>query len=147
MIQIDSVKWADAQAALKHIRREVFVVEQQVPEEDEWDDQDATAEHFLAVDTSSGQALGTARFLPSGKVTRMAVLQPHRSQKIGSQLLAAVLRHAARAGFQQVYLDAQISAIGFYEKFGFIREGEVFWDAGIEHVRMTKDEPGIFDDR
>lgn len=146
MIRIDSVKWADAQATLKHIRRAVFVIEQQVPEEDEWDDQDATAEHFLAVDTASGQALGTARFLTSGKITRMAVLQPHRGQKIGSQLLVAVLRHAACAGFQQVYLDAQISAIGFYEKFGFVRQGEVFWDAGIEHVRMTKDEPGQFDD-
>lgn len=146
MIHVNAVQWEQAQDTLRDIRREVFVVEQQVPEEDEWDDLDQTAVHFLATDISNGLAVGTARFLPSGKITRMAVRQPYRHRRVGSQLLAAVLRYAADQGFDKVYLDAQISAIGFYERFGFVREGEIFLDAGIEHVRMTKTEPGKFDD-
>lgn len=146
MIEIRLVDWESARDTLRSIRHEVFVVEQQVSEADEWDDLDETAVHFLAVDTSNSHAVGTARFLPSGKITRMAVLLPYRHRKAGSQLLAAVLRYAGNKGFQQVYLDAQTSAIGFYERFGFICEGEVFWDAGIPHVRMTKAEPGQFDD-
>ncbi len=146
MIHVSSVPWEQAQDTLRDIRREVFVVEQQVPEEDEWDDLDQVAVHFLATDISNGLAVGTARFLPSGKITRMAVRQPYRHRGVGSRLLAAVLQYAANHGFDKVYLDAQISAIGFYERFGFVREGEIFLDAGIEHVRMTKTEPGKFDD-
>ncbi len=142
MIHVSTVQWEHAQDTLRDIRREVFVVEQQVPEDDEWDDQDQAAVHFLATDLSNGLAVGTARFLPSGKITRMAVRQPYRHRKVGSQLLAAVLRYAANHGFDKVYLDAQISAIGFYKRVGFVREGEIFLDAGIEHVRMTKTEPG-----
>lgn len=146
MIHVSTVQWARAQDILQDIRREVFVVEQQVPEEEEWDDHDQTAVHFLATDISNELAVGTARFLPSGKITRMAVRRPYRHRQVGSQLLAAVLRHAADHGFDKVYLDAQLNAAGFYERFGFVSEGEVFRDAGIEHVRMTKTEPGRFDD-
>jgi predicted GNAT family N-acyltransferase len=146
VIRVERVDWANAQETLKNIRHDVFVLEQQVSAEDEWDGLDETAVHFLAVDELSGQAVGTARFLLSGKITRMAVRLPYRQRGVGSHLLTAVLRNAADCGFQRVYLDAQTSALGFYRKFGFIPEGDVFWDAGIEHIRMTKDDPGKLDD-
>lgn len=137
MTQIRTVTWDEAQDDLRSIRHEVFVVEQQVPAEDEWDDRDYTATHFLATDPS-GKPIGTARFLSCGKLTRMAVRKPYRHRKVGSQILSAVLKHAANQGFQSIYLDAQIAALPFYEQFGFVCEGEIFQDAGIDHVRMSK---------
>jgi predicted GNAT family N-acyltransferase len=145
VIQVRIVTWDQAHGDLRGIRHEVFVVEQQVPEADEWDSYDQAATHFLASERS-GKPVGTARLLPSGKITRMAVRRPYRNRKVGSQILAAVLNHAAGNGFQSIYLDAQIAAVPFYEKFGFAREGEVFEDAGIDHVRMTKNKPGAFDE-
>ncbi|HSX83974.1 MAG TPA: GNAT family N-acetyltransferase [Cellvibrio sp.] len=141
MILINIVSWDEAQSLLKLIRHEVFVVEQQVPAAEEWDSYDDTAVHFLATD-SSGEPVATARFLPSGKITRMAVRKPHRNRQVGSKILAEVLKYAAATGFSEVHLDAQITAVPFYEKFGFICEGEVFRDAGIDHLRMTRTGPG-----
>ena len=137
MIRVNIVNWDEAQTDLRHIRHEVFVVEQKVPETEEWDTLDNTAIHFLATD-QSGEPVATARFLPSGKITRMAVRKSHRNHQVGSKILTAVLKYAAKSGYTKVYLDAQISAVTFYEKFGFAREGEVFEDAGIDHLRMTK---------
>lgn len=137
MIEIRTVSWELAHEELRSIRHEVFVLEQSVPAEDEWDDYDPTAIHFLATDPS-GHSIGTARFLPSGKITRMAVRKPFRHRQVGSQLLTAVLNYASHEGFQRVYLDAQVTATPFYERFGFAREGEIFQDAGIDHVRMSK---------
>jgi predicted GNAT family N-acyltransferase len=135
--RIRSVSWNQFQSDLRRIRHEVFVLEQQVPEAEEWDSYDEAATHFLATEPS-GEPVGTARFLSSGKITRMAVRKPHRNRKVGSQILAAVLQHAAENGFQKVYLDAQLAAVLFYERFGFVSEGEVFQDAGIDHVHMTR---------
>lgn len=140
MTRVRIVSWDQAQDDLRRIRREVFVVEQQVPEEDEWDSYDETATHFLAT-LPSGEAVGTARFLSSGKITRMAVCKPYRNRQVGSHILTAVLKHAAENGFQTVHLDAQIAAVPFYEKFGFVRAGEVFQDAGIDHMHMTRTAP------
>lgn len=145
MIQVRTVSWEEAAADLRDIRREVFVLEQQVPEQDEWDSYDSIATHFIATD-SAGAVLGTARFLPRGKITRMAVRKLYRRHRVGSHILATVLRYAANNGFESVFLDAQISAAPFYERFGFVREGTVFQDAGIDHIRMLKTNPGSFDE-
>lgn len=142
MIRVNIVTWDEAQDNLKSIRREVFVDEQKVPETEEWDSHDHTATHFLATG-SSGEPVATARFLPSGKITRMAVRKPHRHRQVGSKLLTEVLQYAAKSGFSEVYLDAQTSAVPFYEKFGFSCEGDVFQDAGIDHLRMRSRLEGL----
>lgn len=137
------MSWGQSCDELQRIRREVFIEEQGVPEKDEWDEYDPVATHFLAVDASTGGSVGTARLLPSGKITRMAIQRPHRRQKIGSQLLSAVCQYAKAQGFKTVYLDSQMAAAEFYELFGFVREGAVFQDAGIAHIRMTKTESEV----
>jgi predicted GNAT family N-acyltransferase len=132
--QADWTDEADADA-LRYVRESVFVHEQQVPLELEWDGQDATALHLLAF-AADGHAIGSARLLPNGHIGRMAVLREWRRRGVGARLLRAVLELAAQRGIQRTFLNAQTSAVAFYQRFGFISEGEVFIDAGIPHQRM-----------
>lgn len=119
---------------LQCVRREVFIVEQQVPEALEWDDDDTSAIHLLAVAQGTGEPVGTARILSSGQIGRMAVLRPWRGKGIGTALLKEAVLHSAKAPF----LHAQVHALPFYQRFGFEPRGETFDEAGIPHQLMTK---------
>ena len=127
--------WQDDESALRAIRETVFIREQHVPEELEWDGLDAEARHWL-VTTAQGEAVATARLLANGHIGRMAVLAAYRGMGIGSLLLQAILSTARQLGMTELFLNAQVSALGFYEKSGFIAEGDIFDDAGIPHRRM-----------
>lgn len=129
--------WTRDRDALAHIRRAVFIDEQGVPEDLEWDADDAGAVHFLAV-LDDGTAVGCARLLPDGHVGRMAVLQPWRRHGIGRALLDAVTREARARGHRALRLSAQTHAAGFYARAGFVTEGEGYEEAGIPHVAMHK---------
>ena len=133
-LEIHIVDWHDRRDALQAIRQSVFIDEQHVPEELEWDDHDATCIHFLA--TIGSMPVATARLTPQGQIGRMAVLRAYRGKGIGSQLLTRVIEHARSIGHKQLYLHAQVNVIRFYEQHGFIAEGDVFMDAGIEHRSM-----------
>lgn len=133
--EIRRVDWNDATDTLKHIRRRVFIEEQHVPEELEWDELDAVSTHFLALFNSVPVA--TARLTPAGQIGRMAVLPQFRHRGIASELLQKVLLHARRQGFERVFLHAQVQVVDFYRKHGFSAQGEIFLDAGIEHRAMS----------
>jgi predicted GNAT family N-acyltransferase len=134
-VEILHVDWLDAMDALKHIRRTVFVEEQHVPEELEWDELDAVSAHFLARVDSTPAA--TARLTPAGQIGRMAVLPPFRHCGLASSLLLAVLADARLQGLERVFLHAQVQVVDFYRRHGFTAEGEIFLDAGIEHRAMS----------
>ena len=127
--------WAADRDLLQAVRRAVFVVEQAVPEALEWDEFDAVSRHALAV-APDGAAIGTARLLPDGHIGRVAVLASWRGCGVGGTLLQHLLDAARRARLPEVKLNAQVRALGFYRRFGFVAEGEVFDDAGIEHRAM-----------
>ena len=122
---------------LSNIRRLVFIVEQQVSKEEEWDGKDENSWHWLATDTQD-IPIGTARLLPDGQIGRMAVLLHHRKFGVGSALLRLAVEKASHLGFPRVFLNAQTHALGFYERAGFVAEGEEFQEAGITHHRMTQ---------
>ncbi|MFC4761563.1 GNAT family N-acetyltransferase [Dyella koreensis] len=122
--------------ALREIRLEVFVQEQNVPEALEWDELDEPSSHVLARD-AAGQPIGCGRLTPLHKIGRMAVRQPWRGTGVGVALLRELISRARALGWAEVSLDAQVSAIGFYEREGFVAHGEVFDDAGIPHRHMT----------
>jgi predicted GNAT family N-acyltransferase len=131
--------------ACVEIRRKVFVDGQSVPIEIEFDGLDPSAEHFLALADGHSEetpvALGTARMRivnGAAKAERIAVLEEARGSGIGRALVASIEFHARRAGLESVRLDAQVQAAGFYEKLGYLAEGEVFIEAGIDHRLMTK---------
>ena len=127
--------WDDLREDAQRLRIEVFVIEQGVPIELEWDEGDEVSIHAVAYD-EAGQAVATGRLLPDGHIGRMAVRQSARGQRIGSQVLKALLAEAAREGHTELVLHAQLHAWTFYERHGFVGEGEEFMEAGIAHRRM-----------
>jgi len=127
--------WSSDRQRLSQIRRTVFIDEQGVPEELEWDDDDAGAFHLLAVDADDSP-IGCARLLPDGHIGRMAVLQSWRGKGVGRALLQKALELARAQGHAIVRLSAQTHAAGFYRRHGFIAEGDEYLEAGIPHLAM-----------
>ncbi len=127
--------WTRDRERLAAVRTAVFVKEQGVAVSIELDDQDAACRHVLAL--ADEMPVGTGRLTPEGKIGRMAVLADWRGRGVGSALLQELLAVAAQSGLGAVYLHAQVSALGFYESFGFRAEGPVFDEAAIPHRRMT----------
>lgn len=128
----------------RKIREEVFVKEQHVPQEEEYDEYDNSASHFLAIDNEEN-AFGTARWRKTDngiKLERFAILKEARGKGIGSMLLESLLEDIAVENNSnepvKLYLHAQTTALALYEKFGFQKEGEVFEECGIEHFRMSR---------
>lgn len=132
-------------AAVHAIRHEVFVVEQGVPADLEWDGKDGRAVHALAEGGGTGRLLlgadaaakngGDERLAVLG---RLAVLRPARGTGLGAQLVRALEEEAERLGLAGVYLEAQVHAIGFYERLGYTAYGPEFQDAGIAHRAMRR---------
>jgi predicted GNAT family N-acyltransferase len=127
--------WPGAKPYARPVRERVFIEEQGVPRELEWDEWDVSSEHAVACD-AEGAAIGTARLLPDGRVGRMAVLRAWRRRGVGAGLLAALLGRARERGIVRVTLHAQTQAAGFYRRFGFSERGGEFLEAGIPHVEM-----------
>lgn len=117
------------------IRNEVFVVEQNVPAELEMDEMDALCVHAVAYD-QGGTPVATGRLLPDGHIGRMAVRKNGRGQGIGGAVLQALMAAARERGDHEVALNAQTHAAPFYASHGFTQEGELFMEAGIEHIHM-----------
>ena len=134
---IKQSNWESDKQLLSDIRREVFIKEQHVPEELEWDEFDEIAQHVLAFNSES-QAVGTGRIKKDGHVGRMAVLKKYRHQGVGSAILLALVDVAKKQKLEKLYLHAQVDAIPFYIGHGFVCEGDEFLDAGIPHKTMCK---------
>ena len=135
--RVASVEWAAAEPAIRAIRETVFIREQAVPEEMEWDGLDPLCLHVLAWNGFE-EAIGTARMQVQGIIGRMAVLESWRGRGVGRALLRTLLDLAIKRGLSRVTLSAQTHALGFYERAGFLAEGEPFTDAGILHRKMVK---------
>jgi hypothetical protein len=128
--------WENYSVDLRKIREIVFMKEQLVPKEEEWDGQDERSWHYLAI-SKEGNPIGCARLMPSGQIGRMAVLKEQRGLGIGALLLDSVVIHAKELKIEHIFLHAQTYAIGFYEKAGFKVHGEEFMDANIPHYAMN----------
>jgi predicted GNAT family N-acyltransferase len=134
---VAAADWGVDFAELRQVREQVFVIEQGVPVEDEWDALDAASRHVLARD-GGGRAIGTGRLTPQRRIGRMAVLADWRGRGVGAALLQALLDLARERGHDAVELHAQSHAVPFYERFGFEAFGERFDECGIEHVAMRR---------
>lgn len=132
---VNSGDWETLGPAASEIRRRVFIDEQSVPQEEEWDGLDPECRHFLAM--LDGQPAGTARLLPDAHIGRVAVLANARGTGIGVLLMKAAIEAARHAGHSQVALSAQVHALAFYERLGFVAHGDEYMDAGIAHRDMT----------
>lgn len=135
--RIEPADYATDLADLRAVRETVFILEQKVPEEEEWDDLDPRCHHVLARD-EAGRPVGTGRLTPEHKIGRMAVLREWRDKGVGSALLVALVDKARSLGWTEVRLNAQVSALDFYARHGFEPYGPRFMEAGIEHQAMRR---------
>jgi predicted GNAT family N-acyltransferase len=132
---VSMVCWHDGEPLLRALREAVFIREQNVPEELEWDGKDEECRHALVL-SLNGDAIGCGRIQPNGHIGRVAVLPQWRKQKVGTAIMEALLDEARSRGYKQVDVDAQTSAIPFYQKFDFAEYGKEFMDAGMPHKKM-----------
>jgi predicted GNAT family N-acyltransferase len=119
------------------LRREVFVWEQKVPEEEEHDADDLTAVHFVAI--ADGEVVGTLRLisLPEHtKIGRVAVRVAYRGRGIARRMINAAMDYAKERGQERFYLTAQSDKLGFYQSLGFAAFGPEFLDGGMPHRAM-----------
>ena len=143
MIEVKKINSSSDMDRAYSIREKVFVEEQQVSKEEEYDEFEDIATHFLATD-EDGNACGTARwrFTDKGiKLERFAVLKECRGRGVGSGLVKKVLDDVLQhpdTNNKLIYLHAQLTAVPLYEKFGFRKEGEQFDECGIQHYKMVK---------
>ncbi len=132
--------WAELKADAAPLRSQVFVQEQGVPQDMEWDEFDDHCIHAV-LRNRLGRTIATGRLRPAvdgvAKIGRMAVLRPMRGQRFGDQVLAGLLQAAKARGDKAVLLHAQCSAERFYARQGFKTQGVVFQEAGIDHVEMV----------
>ncbi|TDJ33863.1 MAG: GNAT family N-acetyltransferase [Gammaproteobacteria bacterium] len=128
--------WQSDRDNLRFIRSEVFIHEQKIPEEKEWDDQDEQSYHVLAQDREK-KVVACGRLTVDGHIGRMAVLKAHRGQGIGQTMLKILMGVARDRGYGVVALSAQKDAVSFYEAHGFRVEGDEYDEAGIPHWWMT----------
>lgn len=135
--RIEPADYATDLADLRAVRETVFILEQKVPEEEEWDQLDPRSHHVLARDPS-GKPIGTGRLTPEHKIGRMAVLAEWRGKGVGDALLVALMDRARGLGWTEVKLNAQVQALPFYARHGFEPVGERFMEAGIEHQAMRR---------
>lgn len=134
-IIIRLASWPGDMDPLRQVRTVVFIDEQHVSEEEEWDGMDDQCTHVIA-ELADGTPIGTGRLLPDGKIGRMAVLKEYRGRDIGGRLLERLMQVAQEQGHREVKLASQTHAIPFYERHGFTAYGDEFPDAGIPHRWM-----------
>lgn len=134
MYRVQSGHWNKLEQDAKFIRKQVFIIEQNIPEEEEWDDQDMISDHFVVYDQD--QPIATARLLQNNSVGRVAVLKAYRGQGIGSMIMLEIIRQAHQQDRKFLQLSSQVHAISFYEKLGFSIQGDAYDECGIPHIKM-----------
>jgi YbgC/YbaW family acyl-CoA thioester hydrolase len=139
VVDVKTGNWNDLKALASPLRYEVFVNEQEIDPELEWDAADETAVHAVVVN-KLGQAVATGRLLQPqshvAQIGRMAVNKALRGGSLGRLVVSTLIDKARQRGDLEVLLHAQCSAEGFYRRLGFTAHGDIFLDAGIEHIEM-----------
>ena len=133
-VTIEQVSWQQAEAHLRQVRTVVFIEEQLVTPEFEWDDIDSTALHLLAL--HDNKAIGCLRIIHHQKIGRMAVLKPWRGKGVGNMLLKQAIELCRQHASKQIVLSAQTHAIHFYQQAGFEITSCEYTDVQIPHVDM-----------
>ncbi len=136
-VKISQVAWQESENHLREIRTAVFIEEQLVTPEFEWDEIDATAIHLLAM--LDNQPIACLRIINYHKIGRMAVLKNYRSMGLGTLLLLEAVEICKKYGSKSVCLSAQTHAITFYSQAGFKQISDEYCDVHIPHVDMQLD--------
>jgi predicted GNAT family N-acyltransferase len=136
-VSIQEVTWREAEQELRAIRTPVFIDEQFVEPDFEWDKIDDHAVHLLA--RYENQPVACLRIIQYQKIGRMAVLKHWRGIGLGATLLREAINICKNHGSKFIRLSAQTHAIEFYKKAGFKQISEEYCDVDIPHVDMQLD--------
>lgn len=134
MFRIENGGWNRVQRDASLIRTLVFIDEQNIPEKDEWDDEDVISQHFVVYDQDI--PIATARLLNNHSVGRVSVLKEYRGKGIGRLIMLKIIAEAQKQYRPFLYLSSQLHAIAFYKKLGFDVQGDEFEECGIPHIEM-----------
>ncbi|WP_094229010.1 GNAT family N-acetyltransferase [Methanolobus psychrotolerans] len=122
-----------------HIHKNVFVIEQNIDEECEIDEYDAIALHLVVYDNEVPVATGRLfEHHDSFVIGRICVIKEYRNIRLGSLLMEMLIEEAITRKAKELYLSSQVYATGFYKKFGFSEYGDIYREAGIEHIAMVR---------
>jgi predicted GNAT family N-acyltransferase len=136
-LRVSLADWEQDSTAIHAVRNTVFSAEQGISETLDFDGRDHECVHVLAR-AGQGKTIGTARMLPDGHVGRIAVYKEWRGKGVGTRLTEYLTEVARDRGFEAIHLHSQAQAAGFYSRLGFESRGEMFMEAGIEHVLMVR---------
>ena len=135
-IEIKEVAYTESKEFIHQVRKRVFIIEQKVPPELEFDEADPVSTHVVAF--IDARPVATGRISRDGRIGRMAVLKSFRKKGIGQKILQKLIEIGHRNGLKKLYLSSQCHAIPFYEKAGFTAQGPVYEEAGIDHRLMER---------
>ncbi|PST95100.1 GNAT family N-acetyltransferase [Photobacterium iliopiscarium] len=136
MVDVNIVAFDEAnKESIRLVREQVFIQEQHIDPEIEFDGLDTQAVHVLVV--GGEQPLGTGRILANGHIGRIAIMQAARGQGLGVKVVRALVEYAKQQGYPKVDLGAQTHAVDFYRKLGFTPYGDEFMEANIPHQAMV----------
>ena len=135
-IDYQVVSWRDHENVIKTIRTEVFIQEQRIPINEEWDEYDAllSTQHIVAYKNAA--CVGYLRLLANGQISRVCVTHPQRRQGIATELLRKAIIYAREHGQIRHWVHAQTSALNLYKQLGFVAIGDSFDECGIPHIKM-----------
>ncbi|MGR6833744.1 GNAT family N-acetyltransferase [Aliivibrio wodanis] len=137
MFEVKNVNYTGKnEQAIREVRDTVFIQEQSIDPDIEFDGLDESAVHAIVY--SNAQPVGTGRILDDGHIGRIDILKAFRGQGLGSKIVLSLIDEAINQGYPRVYLGSQKHAIDFYTKLGFEPFGDEFMEAGISHLSMEK---------
>ncbi|WP_440876760.1 GNAT family N-acetyltransferase [Thalassotalea sp. PLHSN55] len=134
---VSRVEWGLAAPLLKNVREKVFVCEWRIPKNIEFDQQDPRAYHILVCDDISQEPIGTGRIMPTGEISRIAVLKNYRHDPVDKVILSSLIRIAKELELNEVFISAPLSTVNYFSERNFCPIGAVFMEAGIARQRMA----------
>ena len=134
---VSLVQWEQAAPLLKHVREKVFVCERRIPKRIEFDKKDLSAYHMLVCDDDTQEPIATGRLLPSGEISRIAVIMSFRQQRIDRFILEGLFKIARELHLNEVYIDSPLDAVKYFEAKRFHSINSVFMEAGLAKQKMV----------
>ncbi|WP_448549374.1 GNAT family N-acetyltransferase [Thalassotalea fusca] len=134
---VSRVNWEQAAPLLKNIREKVFICEWRIPRSIEFDRNDRKAYHMLVCDDSTQEPVATGRIMPSGEISRIAVVINFRDKHIDRIIFSGLIKIAKELQLDEVFIISSLEAVDYYRKHNFTPSGAVFMEAGIPRQRMS----------
>lgn len=136
-VSVSRVKWEEAAPLLKTVREKVFICEWRIPKKIEFDRKDSSAYHMLICDDVTQEPIATGRLLPTGEISRIAVLMDYRRQSFDQTVLKGLLNIAKELELNEVFINSPLNKVEYFLKNNFMIKGSVFMEAGRAKQRMA----------